>query len=415
MTSVPQPSKHLFKFGLRTLLGLTFVAALLSATLGKRTLYVARQRDAVDTLIRFGSVQIQWAPHGGLLGYFATEPASAGQVSLAGGLLGEAFFSDVVAVALHYERQLSDDDLAHVAKLLHLRRLDLELTDIGDGGMQWLRGLTHLEYLELGSTRVTGAGLGQLQSLTALTSLGLDFTAIDDDAVATIVRNWPALRRLDLTSTGITNAALEQLVACQRLSMLNLTDTAITEEVAESLGQLRELRVLVLSNTAINDAALTVISRLPSLQELHLRGTQVTDKGMQHLAAAHNLKTLQISATDVTDTGLAHLCGLANLRNLDIRGLDVTNDGLASIARLPLEVLLVQDTQITTEGLLEMAELSAVDCDRYVKQTRLLESSDILGSQPDALRRPLDVALLKGVKEMPKLQLRPDEPLGESL
>jgi hypothetical protein len=172
---------------------------------------------------------------------------------------------------------------------------------------------------------------------------------------------------------------------------------------------------LVLSNTAINDAALAVISRLPSLQELHLRGTQVTDKGMQHLAAAQNLKTLQISATDVTDTGLAHLRGLANLRNLDIRGLDITNDGLASIARLPLEVLLVQDTQITTEGLLEMAELSAVDRDRYVKQTRLLESPDILGSQPDALRRPLHVALLKGVKEMPKLQLRPDEPIGESL
>ena len=64
--------------------------------------------------------------------------------------------------------EVRDDDLAHVAKLVNLVRLDLSNTGITDAGLAHLANHGRLEYLNLYGTAVTDEGLQHLEGIATL-------------------------------------------------------------------------------------------------------------------------------------------------------------------------------------------------------------------------------------------------------
>src|SRR5262249_732547 len=68
---------------------------------------------------------------------------------------------------------ISDEGLKQVARLQHLRALDVRNTKVTDVGLQQLAGLTRLQALDLYATKVTDAGLKELAGLKQMQTLYL--------------------------------------------------------------------------------------------------------------------------------------------------------------------------------------------------------------------------------------------------
>jgi hypothetical protein len=214
--------------------------------------------------------------------------------------------------------------------------------------------------------------------------------------------------------------SLQHLVASPNLALLNLTDTGLTPNGIRTLSKLTNLRAVALNNTAANDDCLETLSQLPNLEELYLRDAPVTDAGLQHLAHASKLRVLQLCGTQVSDAGLSQLRGLTSLRRLDLRGLNITDSGLASFVGQRFDVLLVQNTSITWGGILNLNAIEPEAREQLVSRLGISPSQRV-GRLPSndpypfssfqsrfQPRQPLP-------RGLPKVELEPDEPLGELL
>ena len=82
---------------------------------------------------------------------------------------------------------ISDANMATIALLGNLTRLDLDHTDISDKGLRLVQALQHLQYLKLVGTKVTFQGVMQLKELNSLHSLYLYQTNINR-------KDWPKLQ-----------------------------------------------------------------------------------------------------------------------------------------------------------------------------------------------------------------------------
>jgi hypothetical protein len=94
------------------------------------------------------------------------------------------------------------------------------------------------------------------------------------------------------------------------------------------LKRLRNLRWLDLSSAGITDAALVHVAGLARLEWLSLRFTPITDEGVRLLESSARLKWLDLTNTRVTDDSLPRLAMLKRLERLDLRGTRVTSRGV---------------------------------------------------------------------------------------
>ena len=87
------------------------------------------------------------------------------------------------------------------------------------------------------------------------------------------------------------------------LTWLDLSRSGITDQAANDLGQLNMLTKLHLENTAVTDQTLQHLSKLENLEYLNLYGTKVTDAGLENLKSLKKLKKLYVWQTGVTKAG----------------------------------------------------------------------------------------------------------------
>jgi len=87
------------------------------------------------------------------------------------------------------------------------------------------------------------------------------------------------------------------------LTWLDLSRSGITDQAANDLGQLNMLTKLHLENTAVTDQTLQYIGKLENLEYLNLYGTKVTDAGLENLKSLKKLKKLYVWQTGVTKAG----------------------------------------------------------------------------------------------------------------
>jgi eukaryotic-like serine/threonine-protein kinase len=271
---------------------------------------------------------------------------------------------EVVSFTLLRGQQLTDADLAQLAQLTRLDRLQLfnsRITDAGleqvtrlsnlkflrlDGGqltdacLVHLRALTKLEHLELQRTGISDAGLAQLAPLTQLRELTLTSRMTDDsrigDAGLVHLAAFPNLRMLQLSGPRFTDAGLPHLARLTRLENLALTGTKVTDTGLADLAALRRLQNLNLSNTWVSDAGLVHLAKLKELHHLWLQNTRITDAGLAQLTPLTGLKALNLDGTQVSDAGYEHLAALPGLNQLGLMRSRLSARGCARLkAALP--------------------------------------------------------------------------------
>jgi hypothetical protein len=169
-----------------------------------------------------------------------------------------------------------------------------------------------------------------------ITAISLENAGQRADEAMALLRSFPALRKLDLSHSKVSDAGLARLKDKPDLEVLLLVDTRITDEGVSHVGTLKKLTELDLSSTSITDQGVEHLKGLTRLESLGLRETRITGTGFAHLIGLKKLRELSLGGASISDDGLGHLGALtqlsSNMRTIvDVRG---TNASKAAVEGL---------------------------------------------------------------------------------
>jgi Leucine-rich repeat (LRR) protein len=184
----------------------------------------------------------------------------------------------------------------------------------------------------------------------------------------------------DFTGTWVSDADLPQLLTLPALRKLTLAETRITDMGLEHLRTLSGIRELDCRYTeSLTEYGIAHLAGWQHLERLNLRGSQVTSRVFDHLARLTGLRWLDIGNTSVSDEGFEQLAALTRLEYLSIGGNRLTGEALPQLELLPaLRRLDVSGIQRVDSGLWGLP-LTDQNVDRIARLTRL-ESLDLSGA-----------------------------------
>lgn len=207
----------------------------------------------------------------------------------------------------------------------HLDTIWLEGTATGDAVLEVLGGTATLVNLSIDRTKVTDQGLAHLARLPELNDLDLSHTAVGDAGIAHLAA-CPKLTTLALGFTQVTDAGLEHLARMPELQELVLNGTPIRGPGLKHLAAARHLTSVSFNHSQLGDEGLEHIAAIKSLTLISLTGTHVTDAGLAKLETAKQLTHIYVGDTLATPEGIARL-----RQALPDCSIDESGDGLEQI------------------------------------------------------------------------------------
>lgn len=254
-----------------------------------------------------------------------------------------------------------DERIKQLGAVAKLTKVDGKITEISitDGSsltaediklFATAKDLTKLQILNF---RVLGSNdVIPLFELKNLKSLALTNTVIDDSAVEGIVKAFPNLTDLDLSSNAnMSSQVLKSISELKGLQSLLLLQNRLNDISTRKLAQLKDLKVLDLrGNMEAGDLTLEVLSGLPNLKSLKHRSTAVTDYGLELLSENGSIENLLIQDFAISDSSGPFLAKLEKLSQLEIiRCQGFGNDGVKALAGMPLQRLTLRDLPVVAD------------------------------------------------------------------
>lgn len=325
---------------------------------------VAQSADAVAA--RLGELGVQWRSQPltaetlidvesvALMPRFAREVTDADMALF-------AHLPRLRTLALNNATNPGPEGLAQLAAVPSLESLSLRFAELRDDHVAALAGLEGLRALDLtGNRQFTDAALGLIAQNAGLVDLRLEDTAVGDAGMA-LLAGHPGLQVLWLGRTEVTDAAFSDIARISGLRRLSFQGaSAVQGTEVGALSVLTRLGELNLSQTGITDAALVPLGAMTQLRRLYLGQTAVSDVGLASLSGLVALEGLYIDETAVSDTGLANLAGLAGLRTLWASNTAITDEGVILLTGLSLTTLHLNETAITDAGLMTLASIGSL-------------------------------------------------------
>ena len=203
--------------------------------------------------------------------------------------------------------------------------------------------------------------IGHLTGLERLRSLAITNSGLTDAGVETLVKAFPDLVELDLSSnTNLTGTSLKLITGLEKLETLTLLQNRFNDLNTRRLSKMPQLRTIDLrGNMEAGDMTLEVVGKLPHLTALKHRSTAVTDIGMHDLAASKTLESLLIQDFGITNESGQHLAKLSSLSSLEVfRCQGFGSEGVLALADMPLTRLTLRDLpDVGDAGLAVLAKL----------------------------------------------------------
>jgi Leucine-rich repeat (LRR) protein len=310
----------------------------------------------------------------------APQDSVAAWIRNAGGSLQKNQAGQIVEVDLT-STWITDDDLARIAALTGLRKLNLSYTKITDLGLEHLRPLRNVTWLNC-------------YYCEYLTDSGIAF-----------LKQWSNLEYLNLRGTEVTSRVFEHISHMKKLRSLDVGFSRVNDDGFDALASLDKLEELHIGGDKMTGLALPLLRLLPSLKRLDLNGSQRTDSGrwglmltdvnVESLSALTQLEFLNMGGAMVSDVGMKALAPLVNLETLDLSRMDITSTGLEPLIRLPKlrRLNLWQSARIDDKAapyLLRMKNLETLD----------LSDTSVTGALLDQLEgmKQLKLLFLAGAK-----------------
>lgn len=225
---------------------------------------------------------------------------------------------------------------------------DMRLSWITDSDLQILGAIPALTRIDLSQTRVSDLGFAALKPLRNVTELNLFYAELTGDGALAGIKDWPHLRKLNLRGAKVTDAGLAHLANMPALEDLDIGYALITDGAFDRLSALTGLKSLSVGGNKITDAGLSGLRLLPQLTRLDVSGAQRTDSGMW--------------AASVTDQGLDTIAALTKLESLNLQGTKISDAGFPKLAALNgLRELRIGKTQLTVRGLDALRKLTHLE------------------------------------------------------
>lgn len=255
----------------------------------------------------------------------------------------------------------------------HIVAIDLRASWAGDSDLASLAEVPTLTRLDLSETRISDHGLRQLKTAPMIADLNLRYAELITDEGISALKNWKHLARLNIEGTKITDSALEQLSTLTSLQALNIGSVQVTDAGLEALTSLTNLKELTLGGDKLTDAGLQPLRQLPGLTFLDLGGVQRTDSGMwsvsftqsglEAIASLKDLKRLRLQGTLMTARALETIKNLPRLEQLDLHDCAQVGDDAIPVlsAMRTLRWLDMSGTKLSSAGFAKL-QLERPDC-----------------------------------------------------
>lgn len=247
---------------------------------------------------------------------------------------------------------MSDEELARILSIEHVRELNLSGTKITDAAIRLLNLCKFLERLDLSATAVTDKGVSQLSGQRNLASLRVFGSQVSYDALERLDAALPYAHFCEERAIEEAKAAGIQVVDIPRLHQspngFHVVQSggeavsvivgmnrrlSLTAQDVSHLGYLQSLQDLTFHTVTLAPDSLNTLPPLAKLKLLAIHSVNLTDDDLKSLAKQTQLESLTIhGCPGVTDAGIAELKTLVNLKELSIGSCPgVTKEGAASL------------------------------------------------------------------------------------
>lgn len=172
----------------------------------------------------------------------------------------------------------------------------------------------------------------------------------------TLERQLDAIQRgeasqLDLHYSHGTDAVLAKAACLPALTRVWLDKTDVTNDGIKQLSKSPNLKTLTIWKGRIDDKAIDFLSSARNLEELELGTTPISDEGIRKLQQLPHLQTLTIEyyhwTADkplLTDLALKHLAQVPHIKRITLLGAWYSLDALADLrAKLPNTIIDTKD------------------------------------------------------------------------
>lgn len=281
--------------------------------------------------------------------------------------------------------------------------------------------LSDLEKLQIFNCRTLNDEMAAtLSGLKNLTSLAITNSVINDATVELIVKSFPNLTDLDLSSnTNMTNGVVKIISGLGKLQRLTLVQNQVNDIGAQRLSKLQELRALDLrGNMEAGDMALEVVAALPKLTAFKHRSTAVTDSGLEYLSNNQTVESLLLQDFVITDQSGPHLAKLGKLSQLEVfRCQGFGSEGVLALKGMGLTRLTLRDLPNVDDRAMEafddlpklrrlyLHELASVS-DSGLKHLAALKSLELLDIWTVPQMTDASVEVIAALPNLKELSLR---------
>lgn len=236
---------------------------------------------------------------------------------------------------------LTNDGLAHLAKLQGLEVLDLSINPTGamcDEILKNVSALPNLRTLKLHESGVTDVGLEYLERHPHLANLHIYQEGRLTEAAVISVAKQRRLKSLALiyyvgTELGhmrFSKAATNLLESLPNIEHLDLSG----QEYSPELFRFPHLKSLVISGTEFDAVMGAILRESRHLENLSLNFRQITDDAFEMLSGHPALSNLNIRSQGISDAALSQLFRLPKLKRVEIWTSGLSDKSLASLARI---------------------------------------------------------------------------------
>lgn len=279
--------------------------------------------------------------------------------------------------------RLTDDDLARVAGLKRLKKLQFESDNVTTRGLKKLAALPDLTELGAFSTSFRREELEIIATDFRIESFSLTLTSTQlTPEDLTVLFKSPALKRLvffgqwyDDEEIRITEALFAYLERCEINSLTNWTtnndDVVVSCESSlfsglcnlaplarhtrlntiqlncvsggecqtprpfQPLAELKQLETLAISQGAAPVEAYRDLLDIPSIRRVEFEQCDIDDEKLKFIVQLPNLEHLRLLDSEITDDGFALLSQAPNLKSVQINSPHLTNACLATAKKMP--------------------------------------------------------------------------------
>jgi hypothetical protein len=247
--------------------------------------------------------------------------------------------------------------------------VNLRGTWVNDAEMAYLAELPELGKLDLSHTRISDEGMLRLKGAPKIRELNLYYAEWITDQGMTAIRDWKHLKRLNVRGTRVSDGAMEIVSHLTGLEALDIAHTPVTDNGLDYLITLVHLKELAMGGGRRGGATgLSMLRMLPTLTYLDLSGARPAPPDMggrrgsgsgfpeeaaRAIASLKDLRLLKLGHSGIAADGLKILAALDNVEKLGLEGCRRIDDAAVPVLVnwKSLKYLDLQETQVTGQGL----------------------------------------------------------------